>query len=392
MVTPTIPRHQPIQLTNCDWLSFSVLLTLTEEERHTQPRMVCPAGFTLTEMDGTNMYKHRAILYAPSGDKVLTLLWQPHSKIIDGNSMFVEVANPLLYSGQYLSVLDLLQEIHPHTWQSLSRLDLATDFQPTVAQYNIIDMLATGSVYAQGKREGTMWHTYSSADKYVKRTPHQLAWGSKYSQIKWKMYNKTKEIYETTPDGRTWCNKPYIAEMWQKSGLMPDRDTWRVEVSMTGAGQLQWQGYRLTWSTITDPDTLTALFYDLYATRMKMRLNQGHENKRYDEEVEFLSIPSKDHNRIQKAIPASEQIHVAYAPTLRALLQQLERPEVAANPAIHAPLLATLEHVVTTAGLRGYFAAVTSQDIFDYCDEYREKNIGRQVPPDLKENPKAFNW
>ena len=114
------------------------------------------------------------------------------------------------------------------------------------------------------------------------------------------------------------------------------------------------------------------------------------KNKRYDEEVELLSIPDQDRCRIQKAIPASEQIHVAYAPTLRALLQQLERPEVAANPAIHAPLLATLEHVVTTAGLRGYFAAVTSQDIFDYVDEYREKNIGRQKPPDTKEHLKDW--
>lgn len=103
------------QITSCDWLSFSVLLSLSPEEKATEPRLTTPAGFFLQEFTGTNQYKRRAILYDASGEKVLTLLWQPHSRIIDGNSMFVEVANPLLYSGHIRSIPDLLQEIHPST-------------------------------------------------------------------------------------------------------------------------------------------------------------------------------------------------------------------------------------------------------------------------------------
>lgn len=342
--------------------------------------METPAGFSITEFVGTNMYKHRAIVYDPRGDKVATLLWQPHSKIIAQNSMLVEVANPLLYSGEFLRIRDLLQQIHPHTWQSLSRLDIATDFQPSVAQWQIIDMLATGSVYVQGKRDGNMWHNYDSAGQYVARTPRQLAWGAAKSQIKWKLYNKTKEIHETSTDGRTWCTKPYITECWRNAGFRPDTDTWRLEVSIMGSGQLQWHGLRLSWDTIADPDTLTALYYDLYATRMTMRINQGHTNKRYDKEVEFLTTPEQDISRIRKADPAKEQTHVAYAPTIRNLVKEIERPEVAANPAIHRPLLGTLEHIVTTAGLRGYFAAMVGKDIFKYVDEYLEKNSGRQMP------------
>lgn len=369
----------PIQITNCDWLSFSVKMLLDAEEAHTAPRLTTPQGCSLVEFPGTNMYKKRAILYDNNGDKLLTLLWQPHSHIIDSSSLFVEVANPLLYSGKYRAVPELLQQIHPHTWQSLSRLDLCTDFQPTTAQYAVIDMLQDGSVYVQGKRTGTMWHSFAAASKFVKRTPHQLTWGSGLSQIKWKLYNKTNEIYQRTPDGRLWCSKPYIAEMWKLNGLRPDLDTWRAEVSIMGSSTLQWRGQRLGWDTLKDPDTLNALYYDLYTTRMKMRLNQGHDNKRYDKEIEFLQTPDTAGSRVQKAPPSRDTTRVAYAPTIRTLVQQLERTEVRINPNINEPLLATLRHITLSAGLRGYFAAMVGQDIESYIQEYTENNTGQHT-------------
>lgn len=368
------------QITSCDWLSFSVLLSLSPEEKATEPRLTTPAGFFLQEFTGTNQYKRRAILYEASGEKVLTLLWQPHSRIIDGNSMFVEVANPLLYTGHYLSVPDILQEIHPYTWQSLSRLDIATDFQPTLSQYQTMTALQTGAAYVQGKREGTQWHSYASAAKYVQRTPHLFSWGSKTSAIKWKLYNKTKEIYERATDGRRWCTKPYIAALWEANGLDPKADTWRVEVSIMGSGQQEWRGQRLGWHIVEDPDSLQRLFYDLYAARMKIRLNQGHDNKRYDKEIEFLFIPPDDISRVQKAAPSRDQTRVAFAPTLRALVQHLERPEVAINEQVHSPLLATLRHITLSQGLRGYFAAMVGCDIMEYCETYPQKRDGQQTP------------
>lgn len=371
-----------IQLTNCDWLSFSVLMTLTEEEKAGQPVLTEPPGFILVEQQGTNMYKRRAILYTSDGDKLLTLLWQPHSRIIKGNSLFVEVANPLLYNGRYTSALDLLEQIHPYTWQSLSRLDIATDFQPTLSQSKVIDMLQAGSVYVQGKRDGTMWMQYNNAAKYVTRTPHQLTWGNKQSQITWKLYNKSKEIFEHTPDGRTWCNKPYIAEAWRLAGMEANRDTWRVEVSIMSSGQLQWTGRRLSWDTVTDTDTLTRLFYDLYSTRMKMRLNEGHDNKRYDTVIDFLELPTTDPtSRIQKAAPASSPERVAYAPVIRSLVQQLERPEVQINEDVNQPLLASLIHICNTAGLRGYFARCVGMELDEWTEEYTTKGGHAGHPP-----------
>lgn len=361
------------QLTAIDWLSYSVRLALTPEEIETQPIMVCPDGFSLVEYPGTNMFKKRAIVYDTNGDKIITLLWQPHSSIIDSRNMLVEVANPLLYTTKYLHLPELLQKIHCCTWVSLSRLDLATDFQPTTAQQQIIDMLQQGSIYVQGKREGTMWHSYDCAAKYVSRQPHQMAWGNKASQIKWKLYNKSKEIFETTPTGRTWCNKPYIADYWQRNGFATDRDTWRLEVSIMGSGQLQWHGHRLAWDIVSDPETYTSLYYDLYGTRMKMRLNQGHTNKRYDEVIEFLKTPGTEPERIRKAEPGEERTRVTYASTLRALVKELDRPEIMATPAIHQPILDTLGHIVKISGLGGYFSAMMGQGFEDWAEDYTNK-------------------
>lgn len=358
------------QLTTIDWLSYSVKLDLSPEELATQPIMACPDGLSLVEFPGTNMFKRRAIIYDNNGDKVITLLWQPHSSIIDSRNMLVEVANPLLYTSKYLHLPELLQKIHSNTWVSLSRLDLATDFQPTLTQLQVIDSLQQGSIYVQGKREGTMWHSYNCSAKYVSRQPHQITWGNKASQIKWKLYNKTKEIYETTPTGRTWCNKPYIADYWSRNGFDENRDTWRLEVSIMGSGQLQWHGHRLAWDTISNPDTFTALYYDLYLTRMKMRRNEGHTNKRYDPVVEFLITPGTEPERVRKAVPATERTRITYASTIRALVKELDRPEIQTTPAIHTPILETLGHIVKISGLGGYFSAMIGQGYEEWAEAY----------------------
>lgn len=377
------------QLTTCDWLSYSALMTLSDEERATEPHLTEPPGYSLIEYPGTNMYKKRAILYDGNGEKVMTLLWMPHSRIIDGNSLFVEVANPLLYSGQYRATPELLQQIHPCTWQSLSRLDIATDFQPSLQQWQVIEMLNSGSVYVQGKQDGGQFHNWNLAEKYVKRTPRELTWGSKASQVRWKLYNKTGEIWQQGTDGRKWCTKPYIAEWWRINGLDTDRDTWRLEVSIMSSGQLQWRGHRLNWETAADPEALTGLYYDLYKTRMVMRLNEGHANKRYDHTVEFLTAPDGDINRISKSAPAKELTKVAYAPTIRQLVRELERPEVEINPAIHTPLLHTLFTIVNTAGLRGYFAAMVGTDITAWLQMYNEKNSGLHPQPADQNNEES---
>lgn len=359
--------HLKLQVTNCDWLSFSVRLVLTDAERLEGIQLRCPLYHTLIpQATGTNQFKRRAILYNDGGDKVLTLLWEPHSKIIPSNTLFVEVANRWLYYN--LNPLPLLDEIHMYTFGSLSRFDVATDFNPTRQQYAIISQLTAGSAYVQGKREGSMFHDYRHAAT-IERQARQLSWGNPQTNVKFKLYNKTKEITEIDEHGHTWCNKPYIRDCWQLNGLDIDKDVWRLEVSIQSASTHQWRGEKLDLG-IYEPSRYTSLFYDLAATRFIIRKNEGHENKRYDHILDFLDIPDTDHYRLRRLDPKGQQQHTDHAATLRNLMKQLDRPETQCNQHIAFPLLMATEQVVKAANLQGFFLRAMGLTFEQFKENY----------------------
>lgn len=355
---------------NIDWLSFSLLMNLTEYEITHGAELHCPPGYQLQEYSGTNMYKRRHVLYTWEGEKVLTLLSQPHSKIIHPASLFVEVANKYLYQ-DLQPIFNLLPHIHSARWQSLSRLDLCGDINPTQKQLYTIEQLAAGAYYVTGKREGAQWHDYNrheGTETKVERLPRQLSWGSKHSDIKVKLYNKTLEIYEPTPSGALWCNKPYIADNWRANSLDPKR-VWRLEWSIMGAGQYESEGVRLD-QDITRPERFTKLYWDLTATRFQPRINQGHAAKRYDKTVDFLDIPDIEHHRLRHCAPESTRQVTAHAATLRALLKELGRDEIRANPTLTNTMLSATEEVIRTARLEQYFLRATGRHWEDWKDDY----------------------
>lgn len=309
------------------------------------------------------------MVYTQQGDKMLTLLWNPHSNMIPSDTLFVELANRWLYTmPSYNPVRDTLQEIHPHTWGGLSRFDIATDFIPDLHQMAIIEGLQAGDIYVQGKREGSQFHTYKQGLK-VHRVPKCMSWGSPYTAVKFKLYNKSKEIYETDPQGRKWCNKPYIAEYWAHNGLNTGGDVWRLEVSITNASSHQWRGEKLDWSE-TDAAEYTSLFYDLVKTRWCLRKNEGHPNKRYDTPVPFLLMPDTTPYRLRRLDPRTEQHHTDHAATLRNLIKELDKCETKCNRDIANSLLSAAMNIVEVAKLGNYFRNTFGKSFDQYAQEY----------------------
>lgn len=364
---------QPIPI-NIDWLAFSVLLALDDTERHEGIKLYTPEGYTLRKFSGTNIYQNRAILFNEFGDKTLTLLYNPHSKIIAPNSMYVEVANRELYT-DLKPILDLVADIHDASFQSMSRIDLCGDFAPTEKQLSVIKSLQAGDIYAQGKREGSMFHTYErnqgTEGKQI-RTPKCMSWGSMNSDVKFKLYNKTKEITETDTQGRQFCNKPYIPAMWRENGLPTNTDIWRLEVSITGASSYAYRGEKIDWN-ITDPTNFTPLYWDMVANRFTLRHNQGHKYTKNDQIAAFLPIPPPPHYRIRKLEPHAEQHHTDHAVTLRSLMKELDRPEIQSCPTLATSLLNTLEDVITHARLEGYFLRAVGSSFGSWRREFCAK-------------------
>lgn len=355
-------------LINLDWLSFSVILAYTEEERIFQhANLHQPKGIRLVECDsGTPQYRRRVLVITEKGDKLLTLLLEPYAKIIHPQSMFVEVANANLYDTIGVDwLLDLIETIHLYSFQSLSRLDIAADFQPTTDQYDIIKQLAAGTAYVQGKGDGAMFHRFRRPTGRVEREPKQIGWGSKHSAIKWKLYNKSLEITEKDPAGRVWCTKPYIPEAWSSAGIPVDGDVWRLEMSLTGASSYDWRGEKLGWD-ITERAKFEAIYWDMIRSRFTIRANEGHACRKNDTQLHLLSIPERT-SRIRKRIGDGDPLHTEYAATLRAAIKEIERPEVSANPAMLSAWLDVAASTITHGNLGGYFYRAFGRSWEDYA-------------------------
>ena len=364
-----------MEVVSCDWFSFSVLLPLSDEEKRDGAQLRCPPSYTLTEFAGTNIYKRRYILYNEFGEKSLTLLLEPYSvKVIKSNSMFVEIANRLLYR-DFSFVLDLVQQVHEFSFQSLSRFDVACDFNPSVSQWQVIEWLQDGQAYVTGKREGSMFYDYVIPVNggLQKRVARCLAWGSKASNIRWKLYNKTLEITEIDSKGQQFCNKPYIRDMWIANGLDPS-NVWRLEVSITGSSSYQWRGEKCDWKA-HDPEYYTPFFWDIYALRFIIRANQGHKNRGHDEVLQFLNIPTTGHYRLRAVDPRGEVYHTDHAVTLRTCIKELERDEVKAFPDMADIWLSTAQEVITLANLEQFFYNNYNKSFTQYRIDYEKEHF-----------------
>lgn len=357
------------QVVSCDWFSFSVLLPYSDNEQlagHAYLR--CPNGYTLLEVKGTNIYKRRVLVYTDGGDKILTLLLEPYSKVIKPNSMFVEVANACLY-GDFSWVLDFLTDIHQFTFQSLSRLDVCCDFNPNVQQLHVLDGLHDGSMYVAGKREGSMFYDYvlPSAGGLQRRVARCFSWGSKQSNIKWKLYNKSLELYELDEKGRRWCSKPYIEALWIANDLDVN-NVWRLEVSITSAAGYQWRDGKIGWE-MHSPSLYVPFFWDIYTYRFVVRANQGHKCRKWDTIQSFLCVPDAKHAlRIRPLDPTGKVMpSVDHAASLRVCIQQLEKPENLASPHHTQLWLSMVEQIITASHLEGYFYRTYGITFEDYC-------------------------
>ena len=357
-------------LINIDWLSFSVILAYTEDERLFQhAELNQPQGVKLVECDsGTPQYRRRVLVVSEQGDKLLTLLLEPYARIIHPQSMFVEVANAQLYDDMGVDwLLDLLENIHAYSFQSLSRLDICADFLPTSDQYTLIKQLAAGTAYVQGKRDGAMFHQYRRPNGPVERVPKQIGWGGKNSSIKWKLYNKTLEITEVDSDGHRWVTKPYIPEAWRAAGIPDSGDVWRLEMSLTGASSYDWRGEKLGWH-MTDRRAFEPMYWDMLTSRFTIRANEGHACRKNDTQLYLLTPPERT-SRVRRREAQGSQLHADYATTLRAAVKELERPEVAANAAIRNAWLNAARTTINLGHLEGYFLRSMGRSFEEYASD-----------------------
>ena len=364
-----------------DWLGLSLRL---------QSEPVPVDGYVWQDYTATNVWGKRRVLYTDEGDKVLTLLYAPRSSLISSNAGLVEIENQWLYHGGGVErIMEVLQRSVFYEVTGISRLDLCTDFVPDDHQRDVIEGLAEGRYYVQGKRNGSgFWSTNENpkahkgeperrpllAPEWVgRRIPHCQSWGHKTSDIKWKLYYKTKELLDA--GGGRLYHKPYIVDQWRAGGL-DERAVWRLEVSLKHLNNLNAWQQRIDLQTVSN--FRGSIYSSLYNQRFVIRANQGHVDKTNDDVVPFLSL---DNIRGVVSVADSRRLagHNGRLTLLRHLIASLDDEHVLFDKESRTGVLEHIARVVRRDGLQSYFHAMTGLWFNDYVEDVERRAAGNMV-------------
>lgn len=358
MVTDNMSAQPNLPL-SVDWLALSLRL----EERPSG----CPAGHRWAFYSPTNVWASRWCLFNEYGEKVFTLLFQPRQSIIHPRAALLEVANEWLYHGiGFQGVLGLLSQVVCFQVCGISRLDLAADFNPNKHQSHIIKGLADGTYYVGGKRNGSGFWSVNNDEFYPEmwrgRIPHCQSWGHKTSDVKWKLYYKTKELRDAA--GGVNFDKPYIVDMWRDVGL-DVTNVWRLEVSVNNCNNFDFMGERLSYDRFLRSGS--DLFQSLYTSRFSVARNQGHKDKTNDQKVPLLDVGAlRDAFKVHRNEHLVE--HNGRLALLRHLVNDVQKEEVLVSDIAREAVLEAIEKIMEQDRFESYLRAMVGQSF----DEWRE--------------------
>ena len=359
-------------LASCDWYAVSVNM----EHEPTS----APIGHQWVDYEGgTNVWKKRRVLLNERGDKVATFLYSPKSTTINKDAGLIEVANEWLYHGLgAVGVVNLMHKVCPFRVTGISRLDLCLDFVPTDNQYEIISGLSSGKYYVSGKRNRTQFCSISSPNWMPQQyqgieIPHCQSWGHKTSDVKWKLYYKSKELRDAVGGG--WFSKPYIVDRWREVNF-DENNVWRLEVSIKHCNKLMWNGNVIDESCLLADDVF--MLRDLYKQRFIIRKNEGHKDKSNDSQVLFLPLTGF-RNRIrckQYDELDEDERHVGRISLLRKLVNAMDVEEIRYDAVSRDAVIAHVRSIVKRDGLQRYFAAMVGKTLEEWVYEITDSRAG----------------
>lgn len=346
-----------------DWLGISIRLGGDVERTPANHRWEVYEG-------GTNVWQNRRCLFNERGEKVLTLLSSPKSTLIDPSTALVEIANEWLYHGLGVrAILTKLRWCVPYEITGISRLDLACDFTPNARQIRQIIGLGKGALEISGKKNGCDFWSVNNEDWVPevwkgKHIRHQMSWGHKESDVKWKLYYKSKELRDAM--GGVAFDKPYIVDLWRECGL-DIFNVWRLEVSVKHCNKLLFDGAPLglqQWG-----DNTLAIFQSLYTSRFIVSTAGNAAKGRRAQHIPFLKVDTV--RRVQCRQYDGERTSSARIALLRNLVRSTEQDEVKYDRPTLDDVVATVGGIVHRDHLERYFEGMVGIPF----DTWREQTL-----------------
>ena len=232
----------------------------------------------------------------------------PRTPVIPRQSVLVKIANRVLYSQQYVSILRDILQVLSLKYKGLTRLDLCYDCNylthgrsvPKFIKQYLSSTTGDGHLVKIGASKFTLNGSKSlSGEMRV----NGLKWGSLASRVTSYMYNKTQEMLEVK-------DKPWIRAAWAAAGLVEEFDktsidamspdvrssmidrhglsqyiktpVWRFEISIKNAGssivnQETGELFKIDLSYLEMQSRINALFYTYASKYFDFRQSAGQK-------------------------------------------------------------------------------------------------------------------
>lgn len=175
-------------------------------------------------------YSTRIFMYIDeiylNNKKICTATHTPFSPVLEQNMVIIKFENYLLYDSKLWAVVDNFLSDFKLKYKSISRLDVACDFNTFYKKRNVQNFLnefLKNNVRKIGKADYKLQGCQKSA-----HVVDYLRFGGNSSEVSAYIYNKTKELNQVKM-------KSYIVDMWRCSGLDVDAGVWRLEFSIKSA-------------------------------------------------------------------------------------------------------------------------------------------------------------
>jgi len=346
---------------NRDWLSFSGQLILSRGEDIGDVELSVPDGYRLQILSQTNVFRKRAYLLNRQGVKMLTILWQPIARWLNRRLIQFQVANALLYSCDLDRMIDITLYLHNYSFLCISRLDLCVDFECTTRLRRIINAIYNRKMYVANKHNGNNW--WNDDAQLVE--PHDMNWGGKKSDFKWKLYNKSRELEVTSKKPK----KPYIWEEWSAAG-MNITNVWRLELSMTKVNAIKVYERFMDLDDVLSNAFMLEFFGTMYKSRFVVRRNGRHTRKSNDRVIEFIRYPFDG-----VIVKAKETIGVVkdneVTTQIGHLTSMMESTQVLSSRLVFNHLAASLVMLIAKYNLGKYFVMSYGKSVASYIADLK---------------------
>lgn len=336
----------------------------------------------IDEKKSTRVFK-RLMRVAFRGLDYFYIQQEPISSALKRGLMLIKVANRVLYSEKYVSLLlDFLKSFNLQ-YKGVSRLDIAYDCnyfyngrspKKFLHDYICKPLEQKGGVYL------------ANVKKHVTFFEKSISSNTQYSYVKFGMGTggRSAYMYDKSIELREVKDKPWIRKMWADNGLIDDNKThvWRSEISIKAQGKQllnldTGELFALHPSFLDTYEKICKIFHFYAAKAFDFRINEGQKNRRnfpplrlFDTRISVTCVPKKV--SISADSGRSEKV-------CRNTLERISRTYVDLSDSVRHSLAAAIEFMGNISAIKSarYGQEQYKQylDMFASCKFITEEDI-----------------